>query len=100
MLQPLIENAILHGFENMNGGLITITAEKISNEIVINVIDNGNGISKEAVSMMQSHTGLAQGHLGLYNVDAILRLHYGKNCGLRFIPVPKEGTCIRIILPL
>ena len=38
-------------------------------------------------------------HLGLRNVDAILRLHYGDAYGLRFPPVSGHGTCVAISLP-
>jgi len=100
MLQPLVENSIIHGFEEVNKGKITVTAEEIADTIVITVTDNGKGITQEAINDVQS--GIRNGgknHLGLHNVDAILRLHFGPKCGLSFIPMKTNGTCIRIILP-
>ena len=43
---------------------------------------------------------LAGGHFGLHNVDAILRIRYGPDRGVRFVPVQGEGACIRITLPV
>lgn len=98
MLQPLVENSIIHGFDQMNSGVITVTAEQISSSLVINVIDNGKGMDDETLEMIKSNLAHAKGHLGLYNVNEIIKLHYGKNSGLKFIPMQKPGTCIRIIL--
>ena len=108
MLQPLVENSIIHGFEEVNKGVITIKAEEISDNVVITVSDDGKGISqksindiqlKQAGNANQADYGGKKGHLGLHNVDAILRLHFGQKSGLHFIPMKTNGTCIRIIIP-
>ncbi len=100
MLQPLVENAIVHGFD-ASGGTITITAKAHGGELVLTVRDDGCGMSEESLRNFQSEILPGPGrHLGLHNVDAILRLHYGPGHGLRFIPVQGPGTCIRITLPI
>lgn len=100
MLQPLVENSIIHGFEEVNQGKITVRAEEIANSVVITVTDDGKGISQEAINSVQSgKRNSGKAHLGLHNVDAILRLHFGSEYGLSFIPMKTRGTCIRIILP-
>lgn len=99
MLQPLVENAILHGFSNMEDGLILLSAERVGQTLSVTVRDNGQGVSEQLLRRLETQTSAEQGHLGLYNVREILRLHFGSEYGLRFVPV-KEGTCIRIILPL
>ena len=52
-------------------------------------------------SLRRFREGGADGgrHLGLRNVDAILRLHYGPEHGLRFLPAEGRGTCVMISLP-
>lgn len=100
MLQPLVENAILHGFEGCGSGEISIDGWSCGETLTITVRDNGRGISEEALRRFQSgELPEAQSHLGLYNVDAILRLHYGTDFGLRFVSAA-QGTCVRIMLPL
>lgn len=100
-LQPLVENAIIHGFEDGSHGVITVTAKQLDNELVVTVQDNGCGMSPESLERFLAKTGRGSGHLGLYNVDAILRLHYGEQYGLKFMP-PEDGrgTCICMTLPI
>ncbi len=101
MLQPLVENAIVHGFEDSDGGEIVVSACQTAGELVVTVRDDGCGMSEESLRRFQTEILPGPGrHLGLHNVDAILRLHYGQDHGLRFVPVGGKGTCIRISLPI
>lgn len=101
MLQPLVENAIIHGFEDGVPGEITVTAASAGNELCLTVEDNGCGMSPESLRRFQEQTAPKSGHLGLYNVDAILRLHYGGDHGLKFLPPSGgRGTRIRISIPI
>ena len=103
MLQPLVENAIIHGFEDGGSGEITVSAEVKDGMLVIEVRDNGCGIPeemKQAFITARSEPGeYSRGHLGLHNVDAILRLNYGEPHGLQILDAC-PGTCIRAELPL
>lgn len=101
MLQPLVENAIIHGFEDGAPGEITVTAACAGDELFLTVEDNGCGMSPESLRRFQEQTAPADRHLGLYNVDAILRLHYGGDRGLKFLPPSGgRGTRIRISIPI
>lgn len=101
MLQPLVENAIIHGFEDGNPGEIVVTAVQAGAEMILTVRDTGRGMSEESLRQFRERGDSSGGHLGLYNVDAILRLHYGDDHGLTFPPPPGgRGTCIRITLPI
>lgn len=97
MLQPIVENAILHGFAD-TGGSIVVTARLEDTELELTVTDDGCGMSEESLRRFREG-GRAGEHLGLRNVDAILRLHYGDAYGLRFPPVSGRGTCVAISLP-
>lgn len=102
MLQPLVENAIIHGFEDGSHGHITLTAESHGEEMLLTVRDDGVGMSEESRQRFLAHAGPQPGrpgHLGIYNVDAILRLHYGPDRGLVLLPT-ERGTCIRAVLPI
>ena len=100
-LQPLVENAIIHGFEDGSHGVITVSAAQRGDELTVTVQDDGCGMSPDSRARFLAKSGAASGHLGLYNVDAILRLHYGEKCGLKFLsPRDGRGTCIRMTLPV
>lgn len=97
MLQPIVENSILHGLAD-TGGSITVTARLDGAELEVTVVDDGCGMSEESLRRFREG-GRSGEHLGLRNVDAILRLHYGDAYGLRFPPVSGRGTCVAISLP-
>lgn len=103
MLQPLVENAIIHGFEDGGSGDITVSSGIEGDRLVIEVRDTGCGIPdemKQAFIAARSDPGKhSRGHLGLHNVDAILRLNYGEAHGLQ-ISDSSPGTCIRAELPI
>lgn len=103
MLQPLVENAIIHGFEDGSHGHISVEVLRGGETMLLTIRDDGCGMSPESIERFHKREGpkTGEGHLGLYNVDAILRLHYGPDSGLRFLPsVGGRGTCIRIALPI
>lgn len=101
MLQPLVENAIIHGFEDGVPGEITVTAARAGDELLLTVQDNGCGMSPESLRRFQEQAVPTDRHLGLYNVDAILRLNYGQERGLKFLPPPGgRGTCVRMTIPI
>lgn len=102
MLQPLVENAIIHGFEDGSRGTVTVSAHRSGESLVLTVEDDGCGMSLDSLNRFLSRKPAKNGqHLGLYNVDAILRLHYGSDCGLRLLPPSGErGTCIQATLPI
>ncbi len=100
LLQPLVENAIIHGFEHCDGGRILVEAQRIASELVITVSDDGCGMSQESLTRFLLREAPAERHLGLYNIDAILRMNYGEERGLRFVQAGAGGTCIRITIPI
>lgn len=105
LLQPVVENAILHGLEGRaRDGVLFIGAAVDQGELVITVRDNGVGISPDRLASINDQLGGASSdinnHLGLYNISARLRLHYGKDCGLTVASRPDDGTCVVIRLPI
>ncbi len=97
-LQPLIENAILHGFANTDqGGTIYITGEVRHGVVTFHVRDNGRGMSPTAIQQIMEGTGE---RIGLKNVDNRIRLLYGAGYGLTVQSFPDRGTDVAITLPL
>lgn len=103
MLQPLVENAVVHGFEDGSRGEIIVAARQEGGELILDVMDSGCGMSEESrrrfLAAKAPGAGPEQGHLGLYNVDAMLRLIYGQEHGLTLIDDMPRGTHLRAVIP-
>lgn len=95
-LQPLAENAIIHG--TADGRCITITVESHFTDTCLEVIlqDNGCGFDSSLLSGKEKERFSG---IGLSNVDQRLQLHYGKEYGLQVDASPGQGTCCKLILP-
>jgi two-component system LytT family sensor kinase len=95
ILQPLVENSIKHGLSRKVGeGCITIKATRRDGHAVIEVRDDGQGMSEEQLGQ-----AVGGGGIGLSNVDERLRTIYGANYQLRLTSEPGHGTCARIEIP-
>ena len=104
MLQPLVENAIYHGMEFMDGdGEIFISAWKEGEDLYLKVSDNGLGMTEEQVARLFSdmpHTGSSRGSgIGVKNVNERIRLYFGSEYGLSIESEPDEGAVVTIHLP-
>ena len=104
MLQPLVENAIYHGMEFMDGdGEILIRAWKEKDELIFLIEDNGLGLLKEQVERLfsdTSHVPSRRGSgIGVRNVNERIKLYFGDMYGLTIDSEPDEGTRIYIRLP-
>ena len=103
MLQPIVENAILHGLAGIQQSMIQVKVAIWQDHFFrITVTDNGQGIPKEMVGKPYSREALPdKHHLGLYNVHMILKLHYAENAGLFLDRGPDGiGTAVTATLPL
>ncbi len=105
MLQPLVENAIYHGMEFMDGdGEILIRASKKGDELLFSIEDNGLGMCAEQVERLltdTSHVPSRRGSgIGVRNVNERIRLYFGEDYGLEIDSEPDEGTRIYIHLPV
>jgi two-component system sensor histidine kinase YesM len=107
ILQPIVENAIVHGLEEKVGnGRIEITGVLEEGNIVITVADNGVGMEEEKAAVILDDGGeeAAHGdnhtHIGLKNVDRRIKLYYGQQYGLSVASVPGSGTTVRAVLPM
>ncbi len=101
-LQPIIENALIHGIEDLeSGGKIEVQAFQEGESAVILVSDNGVGMDNDTLIKIQKGNQLS-GHttgLGLHNVQERLRLFFGEEDLFAIHSVPSHGTTIRIKLP-
>lgn len=99
-LQPLVENAILHGVADREDGYIKIWAEEEDGVLLLYVSDNGAGIAPEVLARLQGGREAPDGHLGMYNVDSIIRLRYGEAYGLFAASEAGKGSRVWLRLPM
>lgn len=93
ILQPIVENAIIHGFAENKEGFIFVNIYKNEDGLHIDVEDNGAGMEEEVLQKLSLHDRNAlKGHIGFYNVDTIIRLYYGNEYGLSAKNL-KDGGC-------
>lgn len=100
ILQPIVENAIIHGFNNRDYGQVLISAHREDDKLIILVQDDGEGIDEETMNKLNNHEQLAKGtNIGFHNVDSIIRLHYGNEYGLVVSKNQTRGTLVTYTLP-
>ena len=94
LLQPLIENSIKHGLSRkVGGGRITIRSAMHNGHAIIEVHDDGLGMTEERLEH-----AIGDG-IGLNNVNERLRTIYGASYQLKLTSVPGQGTCARLEIP-
>ncbi|WP_274654386.1 sensor histidine kinase [Paenibacillus humicola] len=104
ILQPLIENAIVHGLNMKPGkGRVEIRGRFQGDDLVLTVSDDGPGIEPSRLSEIQSALSRLPDNfetgIGLMNVHQRIQLHYGKSYGLSVRSAPGSGTIVQITLP-
>jgi sensor histidine kinase YesM len=104
-LQPLVENAILHGLEiSKGGGSIVIEASREAGELVVVVADNGVGMdagTMDAILRDGGRGSTTQGlnSIGVRSIHERIRLYYGGRYGLEYDSAPGQGTQAIVRLP-
>lgn len=104
VLQPLVENAIYHGMEFMDGdGEIILKVWIEGDDLFFMVKDNGLGMTEDQVAGLfsdQVHVTSKKGSgIGVKNVNERIKLYFGEKYGLIIESEPDEGTVITICLP-
>ncbi|MFT8871537.1 MAG: ATP-binding protein [Sporolactobacillus sp.] len=96
IIQPLIENAVLHGISPLKqGGTVTLSVQCQAQHYLICVADNGIGMDEQQVSQLFS---VSSAHVGLKNISS--RLHHFYGTKLEIKSVPGEGTRVSIKVPI
>lgn len=106
LLQPIVENSILHGLENVDSnGNITITIKiKNNNLLLIDISDNGIGMSKNELEQLnyniKYYDKSRTSSIGLYNINQRIKLCYGSYYGIKIESCVSKGTTVSLTLPL
>lgn len=103
-LQPIVENALYHGIKNKRRmGKITISGKRDNGNVVLEVRDNGVGMTKdrleEVKKELDQHEKEQKTFYGLFNVNQRLRLYFGEEYGIHISSKDSEGTLVTVRLP-
>lgn len=103
-LQPVVENAILHGIleKPSKSGTIVLTGWMEEEDIVLLISDDGVGIEPEKMPTILSGTGRSSSggtNIAIYNTHKRLQILYGENYGLSYSSEPGKGTEVQIRIP-
>ena len=96
LIQPLVENAIVHGIQRSKGkGVVTISITESGNRVRISVRDTGPGIDPEVVARVEANE-MPGNKIGLLNVHHRVKLLYGEGLHIRRL---EPGTEIAFYIP-
>lgn len=103
LLQPLVENSIVHGFNGIEE-TITIDVSRVDGHFCITVADNGIGIAPDKLARLKLCQELAipendRGHYGLSNIQERIRNFYGPDARMDFDSALSKGTTVKIWFP-
>ena len=105
IIQPVIENAIKHGYTQVEKMIIYIRVKTVKEKLIISVYNNGKEIEKEILDeirekLKNKKAEEFKNHIGLYNIFRRIQLMYGEKYGLRILSRKNRGTSVRVSLPL
>jgi two-component system LytT family sensor kinase len=96
LIQPLVENAIVHGIQPCKGkGVVTISVAECGNRVRIAVRDTGHGIDPKVIERVESNE-MPGNKIGLLNVHHRVKLLYGEGLHIRRL---EPGTEIAFYVP-
>ncbi|MGB9975678.1 sensor histidine kinase [Thermovenabulum sp.] len=102
-LQPLIENAIVHGLEKKKeAGSVNVLVYEKNTDIIIEITDDGVGIEEKMIKILKSSNDAINGHttgLGIHNVDLRIKRYFGPAYGLNIESKLGLGTKVTVRIP-
>ncbi|NMA50009.1 MAG: histidine kinase [Tissierellia bacterium] len=94
IVQPIVENAVLHGAMSRKTGRVAIKVRKNGKGVLISVSDNGHGVPQDILERLKNDRS-DESSIGLANVDKRLAYIYGRGNGLDIVSTP-SGTTVNI----
>lgn len=108
LLQPLIENSLLHGMNHGGDLFLVLRGERSGERLLLTAEDNGAGLAAEALAELRERLRQAaeedrgaeeQGHLGLIYVQQMIRLLFGEEYGMDIASGEAKGFRVCLTLP-
>ncbi|MBE5969867.1 MAG: sensor histidine kinase [Lachnospiraceae bacterium] len=109
LLQPIVENAVKHGIKNKSGGAVALSANMEKDKLIINIMDNGIGISADKINHINDVLNVKkpgytdpEGYLsvGMKNVYDRIKLSCGDEYGYEIQSLENTGTIVTFTLPI
>lgn len=110
ILQPLIENAVKYSFQHQTTAEVHIRICRNKEHLHLQIKDNGPGVPQDIITRLQDSESVtaqlepmlrhSSWHIGLGNVVARCRLHYGSLFAIHITNGETQGTCIELVLPV
>lgn len=101
ILQPLVENAIVHGLERKVGqGHVFVRVYRTAQSLVLEVEDDGVGTDEQSIQASLKTEDKSAANFALKNINDRIRLNYGPGYGLTFTSQVGLGTTVQCVLPL
>ncbi|CVK20489.1 hypothetical protein SPSPH_029350 [Sporomusa sphaeroides DSM 2875] len=103
LIQPIVENSIIHGLENSKKITIRITGRRQAKQLVLCVEDDGPGLDAARLAALQAvleDENAMPKRIGLYNVHRVAQLLYGQEYGLTIESVSGEGMRVLLKVPV
>ncbi|BFH61033.1 cache domain-containing sensor histidine kinase [Paenibacillus azoreducens] len=105
MIQPFIENAFFHAFNEKESGFIHVLISSDGRQLICEVVDNGDGMDMQQLEQARdkrNQKGSRQlfSGIGVANVHERIRLLYGEDYGVTIASGRGEGTKVRITMPI
>lgn len=99
VLQPLVENAIIHGIGQMENGRVDVSIRHESDRLVYRIQDNGKGVDTADMERLMTQPLESTRGFGIRNVNDRIQLVFGPRYGLTFYNRPEGGTVVTVIFP-
>jgi len=103
-VEPIVENAVVHGLENKIGiGTVTVNIRADNDSVYFEVIDDGTGFDPESIDIDSAdHTGSNKIHcrIGLSNTNKRIKLLYGEQYGIQIESETSKGSRVMIHIPI
>lgn len=104
LLQPIVENALIHGIADKEGGIINAKVYSDTDTVIIKIMDNGKGIARKKLQELQENINKNQGarfrRVGIANVFERIKLIFGEEYGGNIYSYQNAFTCVELKLPL
>lgn len=102
ILQPIIENSILHGIlrKETKSGLIKIIGKVEDNSIRFTIEDDGIGMTDSQIKVILNNDIKGDHGYGIANINNRIKLYYGNQYGLSYRSIPGTGTFVELRIPI
>lgn len=102
LIQPIVENAFVHGLERISGRAeLTVLVKEVGEDLHIIVSDNGVGIPSDKLKQLQA---ILEGYqessrVGINNVQQRIKYFYGEDYGMTIESTEGKGTIVKVVIP-